>query len=126
MALKTNQMQTDLQKYRDGWDFIFNKNNMNVLFVHQELKRLGEIGKAASISGGKLRKSMMHLAKSNENIITGILEKLSVISKAASFSEENKKAMMHLNDLGLNAERAGKSLRKLMLQVKESDNADRS
>ena len=65
MALKTNQMQTDLQKYRDGWDFIFNKNNMNAMFVHQELKKISEIGKAASFSAEKL---VIQLAKSGEKI----------------------------------------------------------
>jgi len=118
MALKTNQMQTDLQKYRDGWDFIFNKNNMNAMFVHQELKKISEIGKAASISAEKL---VIQLAKSGEKIgcstswdinkVNEMIERLSVISKAASFSEKNKKAIMHLNDLA---------------KVKESDNADRS
>ena len=113
MALKT-----DLQKYRDGWDFIFNKNNMNTMFVHQELKKVSAIGKAASISAEKL---VIQLAKSNEKIgcltrwdinkVNVMIEKLSVISKAASFSEKNKKAMLHLNDLA---------------KVKESDNADRS
>ena len=65
MELKTNQMQTDLQKYRDGWDFIFNKNNMNTMFVHQELKKVSAIGKAASFSAEKL---VIQLAKSNEKI----------------------------------------------------------
>ena len=113
MALKT-----DLQKYRDGRDYIFNKNNMNAMFVHQEFKKLSEIGKAASFSAEKLA---VQLAKSGEKIgcstswdinkVNEMIEKLSVISKAASFSEENKKAMMHLNN---------------MAKVKESDNADRS
>ena len=118
MALKTNQMQTNLQKYRDGRDFIFNKNNMNAMFVHQELKKISEIGKAALFSAEKL---VIQLAKSGEKIgcltswdinkVNEMIERLSVISKAASFSEKNKKAMLHLNDLA---------------KVKESDNADRS
>jgi len=86
MALETNQMQTNLQKYRDGWDYIFN------------------------ISLGTPEKPI-EIKDATDTTITGILERLSVISKATSFSEENKKAMMHLNN---------------MAKVKESDNADRS
>ena len=81
MALKT-----DLQKYRDGRDFIFN------------------------ISLGTPEKPI-EIKDATDTTIVGILEKISVISKAALFSEENKKAMMHLNN---------------MAKVKESDNADRS